>query len=301
MGRKTKTIIILGPTASGKTALAVQLAGNIGGEIVSADSRQVFKDMDIGSGKDLSEYQSIPYHLIDIRRAGDSYSVSEFQQDALSALSDIAGRRSVPIICGGTGHYVKSLLDDYCFAEQGTDLVFTENLESLSRESLYEKIKSVGLWETHHWQFESRRRMARAIEKQLLPQTYHHPRKSFNDLYNPLCVYIQIERKILISRIEQRLKDRLQSGLVEEVKRLLDNGISHHRLERYGLEYRWVSLYLKGDIEYQEMFQKLVVEIRRYAKRQMTFIRYLQKKGHRLEPASDPAAFLARVDTWLLE
>ena len=143
--------------------------------------------------------------------------------------------------------------------------------------------------------------MARAIEKKLFPQTFQLSKLSFNDLYNPLSVYVQIDRNILISRIEQRLEHRMQSGLVEEVKKLLDRGIPHRRLERYGLEYRWVSLYLKGDIEYQEMFQKLVVEIRRYAKRQMTFIRYLQKKGHRLEPVTDPVVFFNKVDSWLSE
>ncbi len=301
MGHKAKIIIILGPTASGKTALAVKLAKNISGEIISADSRQVFKDMDIGSGKDLSEYQGIPHHLIDIREAGESYSVSEFQQDAHAALQDIAGRHAVPIICGGTGFYIKSLLDDYRFTAQKTNLEFTENLESLSRTSLYDKLKSLGLWGSHHWESESRRRMARAIEKKTLPQTYELPELSFSEMYAPRCFYIQVERKALIARIELRLKQRLQSGMVDEVQRLLDSGISHAQLERYGLEYRWISYFLRGEVPYQDMFQKLVVEIRRYSKRQMTFIRYLQKNGHLLTPVTDFTDFLAGVMSWLSE
>ncbi len=301
MAHKPIVIIILGPTASGKTALAVQLARKIGAEIISADSRQVFADMDIGSGKDLSEYQDIPYHLIDIRRAGDTYSVSEFQHDALAALSDIVHRRKIPIICGGTGHYIKSLLDEYRFTKQGTDLNYTGELESLSREALFNRIKSLGIWENHHWEFESHRRMARAIEKKSFPQTYQDQEKPFRELYRPFCFYIETKRKILISRIEQRLKYRLESGLVEEVKMLLDRGIPHHCLERYGLEYRWVSRYVTGNIEFEEMYRRLSIEIRKYAKRQMTFIRYLQKSGHRLEPVTDPATFIDRITSLLSE
>jgi len=299
MTSKVKVIIILGPTASGKTSLAVRLARKINAEIISADSRHVFIGMDIGSGKDLAEYQDVPYHLIDIRPAGDTYSVSDFQHDALSALSDIVLRCKVPIICGGTGHYVKSLLDDYQFTDLKTDLTYTRNLESLSREALFDLIKVLGLWKSRHWEFDSRRRMARMIEKQSVPQTYHNQGQLFTDLYHPRCFYVETERKQLISRIEYRLKHRLQSGLVEEVKNLLDRGVPHHCLERYGLEYRWISRYLKGDLEFQEMHQKLAIDIRKFAKRQMTFIRYLQKKGHRLEPIRDPKTFVTQVTSWL--
>ncbi|MFH2129046.1 MAG: tRNA (adenosine(37)-N6)-dimethylallyltransferase MiaA [bacterium] len=301
MGPKEKVIIILGPTASGKTTLAVQLARKIGGEIISADSRQVFRKMDIGSGKDLSEYESIPYHLIDIRPAGDDYSVSDFQRDALSALSDIVSRKAVPIICGGTAHYVKALLDDYRFPAQKTDRAKTQALELLPREALYTRIKSLGLWENHHWEKDSRRRMARAIEKQTLTNFENNPEQSFRDSYTPRVFFTRIERENLLLRVEQRLNQRFQSGLIEEVESLLAGGVSHDRLERYGLEYRWISRYLKGDMNFEEMFQKLLVEIRRYAKRQMTFLRHLQKKGHRLEPVTEPSIFFNRVISWLSE
>ncbi len=296
---KIKVVIILGPTASGKTELAVQLAQKTGGEIISADSRQVFKGMDIGSGKDLSEYGSVPYHLIDIRPAGGEYSVSDFQKDAFQALSDISARNHFPIICGGTGHYVKSLLDDYIFANEGTDLPYTQALESLTREELYKRIKSLGLWDLHHWESDSRRRMARAIEKQAGLSKDSRPDPMFNDIYQPLCYYIDTDRKTLIVRIKNRLESRLKSGLVEEVDSLLAEGVSPQRMERYGLEYRWVSRYLRGGIDYDEMFQKLEVEIRRYAKRQMTFIRYLQKKGHRIEPITNPVVFIDKVTSLL--
>jgi len=292
---KTKVLIILGPTASGKTALAVKLAEMVEGEIISADSRQVFRGMDIGSGKDLVEYGNTPYHLIDIRPAGGEYSVSDFQHDAHLALSDIRSRKRVPIICGGTGHYIKSLLDDYTFEHNRSDLTITHSLERLTREALYGEIQSLGLWEDHHWESDSRRRMARAIEKHTHSQPATPPSPKFNELYHPLTFYVETERDILISRIESRLGDRLQSGLIAEVEVLIEEGISHQRLERYGLEYKWVSLYLRGELDYHEMFQKLAVEIRRYAKRQMTFIRYLQKTGHPIEPITDPTSFFNRV------
>ncbi len=292
---KAKVLIILGPTASGKTALAVKLAELVRGEIISADSRQVFRGMDIGSGKDLAEYGSTPYHLIDIRPAGGEYSVSDFQHDAHLALSDIRSRNRVPIICGGTGHYVKSLLDDYNFDHIRSDPSITHYLEQLPREILFKKIQSLGLWEDHHWESDSRRRMARAIEKHTHSQSSTPPAPNFSEQYHPLTFYVEIERDILISRIESRLADRLQSGLIAEVEVLIKEGVSHHRLERYGLEYKWVSLYLRGELDYQEMFQKLAVEIRRYAKRQMTFIRYLQKTGHPIEPITDPTSFFNRV------
>lgn len=155
----------MGPTASGKTGLAVQLARQLNGEIISADSRQVFTGMDIGSGKDLAEYQEIPYHLIDIRSAGADFSVSDFQEAALQALEQITCRNALPIICGGTGHYIKALLEDYAFASSGTNLKYTESLEKLDREELYAMLHELGLWTSHHWESDSKRRMARTIEK----------------------------------------------------------------------------------------------------------------------------------------
>lgn len=300
MSAKTKVFIILGPTASGKTSLAVRLAQRIDGEIISADSRQVFAGMDIGSGKDLEEYGSIPYHLIDIRPAGAEYSVSDFQRDALSALSDIRHRHRVPIICGGTGHYVKSLLDDYPFTSPKTDLSLTGSLEKRSRESLYRQLKSLGLWETHHWSSDSRRRMARAIEKRLLDAAVSSPQHaSFSQHYLPLCFYLQVDRRMLVERIEDRLHARLSSGLLEEVERLLSQGVDPARLERYGLEYRWIARYLTGGVAWEEMVEKLFTDIRRFAKRQMTFIRYLQKTGHAIEPITDVSSFLERAPAML--
>lgn len=292
MNLKKKVIIILGPTASGKTALAVRLAKRVDGEIISADSRQVFCGMDIGSGKDLSEYGPIPHHLIDIRPAGSEYSVSDFQRDALSALSDITSRSKSPIICGGTGHYVKSLLDDYVFESPGTDLSKTLALESLPRDELYRKIKALGLWEQHHWESDSRRRMARAIEKETARSKNPAAAAVFRTSYDPYCFYLAPDRTIQIQKIEKRLKERLASGLVEEVERLISEGVSAERMERYGLEYRWVTRYLRNELSLGEMTEKLAVEIRRYAKRQMTFIRYLQKQGHQLQPIDDPDLFL---------
>jgi len=288
-------IIILGPTASGKTSLAVRLALRTAGEIISADSRQVYRNMDIGSGKDLAEYGAVPYHLIDIRPAGDDYSVSDFQKDALSALHDITSRNRLPIICGGTGHYVKALLEDYAFTETRSDLILTNSLEKLPRTELYRQINELGLWEMHHWESDSSRRMARAIEKAkkgLLPLLHHH---KFSDQFRPFLFHLQVDRVDLRHRIAKRLKLRLEAGLIEEVEQLLAAGVSHERMERYGLEYRWGSRFLRGMVNRDLLFEKLCGDIQRYAKRQITFIRYLQKCGHQIEVVSDPDRFIGQV------
>lgn len=297
IGGKSKVILILGPTASGKTSHAVSLAKEINGEIISADSRQVYKGMDIGSGKDLDEYDSIPYHLIDIIEPGNEFSVSDFQEMSLLALSKIIERGSFPIICGGTGHYIKALLEDYTF-DNPTDFSLSQSLEKLSRFTLYAFIKSMGHWKSHHWESDSKRRMARFIEKHLAPTS---PKKSeirFTDTYSYRIYYTHVERGEQRARIRKRLLERLEEGLIDEVKNLLENDLTHKRLERYGLEYKWVSLYLRGSISYDSMLEKLYTEICRFAKRQMTFLRYMENAGHVLHPISNRSSFLADAIEW---
>lgn len=284
--RKPQIPIIIGPTASGKTALAVKLAKEINGEIISADSRQVYRGMDIGTGKDLGEYGNIPYHLIDVVDAGEEFSVSDFQSLALPAISTIIERNSTPIICGGTGHYVKALIEDYRFDMDKSDLDFTNQLEKQSREYLYLMLKDLEIWESHHWENDSKRRIARAIEKAAKGKSKRIRLPSFKELYDFRIYYVKIERETVRQRIKTRLISRLEEGMIDEVKELASSGVSHERLERYGLEYKWISYYLRGKITETELIEKLSVEISRYAKRQMTFIRYLQKQGHLLTGVS---------------
>jgi len=296
---KQKIIIIIGPTASGKTNIAVQLAHKIHGEIISADSRQVFKGMDIGSGKDLDEYGSIKYHLIDIREAGAEFSVSDFQKHTLQSLHDITSKAKIPIICGGTGFYIKALIEDYQFDKPPSDKTITDPLEKLDRSKLYQMLESLGLWHQHHWESDSKRRIARAIESHLAPAMPVDSKHTFADTYQARIYYKQVDRNDLKSKIIKRLDNRLKQGLIKEVESLLNRNISLERLERYGLEYKWIARYLNNMITYDEMFSKLTVDICRYAKRQMTFIRYLAKQGHLLIPITEGADFFEEIGNWL--
>ncbi len=296
---KTKVVVVMGPTASGKTKIAVRLAKAINGEIISADSRQVFRGMDIGSGKDLEEYHDIKYHLIDILDAGADFSVSCFQSEALKALQRISSRGNVPIICGGTGHYIKALLEDYQFDSKSTDPDFTNHLENQDRSELYRKIMDLGMWDQHHWESDSKRRMARYIEKSTNTQSNRILRPKFKNDFSARLYFTSIDRLDLLARINIRLEHRLKGGLIDEVNKLLLNGVSFDRLERYGLEYKWVAYYLKNLLDIDGLTQKLRTEIGRYAKRQMTFIRYLRKNGYQIQAIENWEDFLTDVNNWL--
>ncbi len=298
MNHNNKIIIITGPTASGKTSLAVQLSMAIKGEIISADSRQVFRKMDIGTGKDLDEYGDIPYHLIDILDPSEEFSVAEFQRLTLKAINEIHSRRKFPIICGGTGHYIKALIENYQFRHASSDRYQAGTLERLSRQELYDLLEQNGLGKTRHWEKDSRRRMARAIEKARigkkkssdLLRLYHFPTRIY---------FTYIDRALLRKRIKVRLKERLERGMIEEVSNFISSGIDNKRLERFGLEYKWVLFYLKGDINYKTMEERLYVDICRFSKRQVTFLRYLEKSGHELIPVQSYTKLLNDVKQWL--
>lgn len=294
-----KIIIILGPTASGKTSLAVSLAKHISGEIISVDSRQVYRGMDIGTGKDLLEYQQIPYHLIDLIDPDEEFSVSKFQKHATQAIRDIIARTHTPILCGGTGHYIKALIESYPFSHSATDLIETRQQEYESRENLYQILKERGLWEDRDWPLDSKRRMVRAIEKDC--ESKEQPKNSdhFLSQFNTRLFYIKTDRDLVREKIWNRLEQRFEEGMIEEVKLLLKNGISEERLMRFGLEYKWITRFLKKEIPYQEMVQKLYIDICRFSKRQMTFIRYLQKNGHTISPIEDKDQFLKETSCWI--
>ncbi len=276
-----KLLTITGPTACGKTSLAAELAYQLGGEIISADSRQVFRGMDIGSGKDLADYHihntDIPYHLIDIHDAGYEYNVYQFQNDFIRAFNDIVSRNRQPLLCGGTGMYIESVVKGYRLADAPVDPDFRHRMEAYTDEQLTARLASYVKLH-NHTDTESRERLLRALEIQefqrLHPEAYPH----MPDMEH-LVVGVAFPRQQVIERIGIRLRQRLEEGMVDEVKGLLDSGVPEERLLRYGLEYRHVTRYLRGECTFDEMYEKLYTDIRRFAKRQMTWFRRMERQG----------------------
>ncbi len=275
-------IVILGPTACGKTHLATHLAAKIDGEIISADSRQVYRDMNIGTGKDLGEYiinnQEIPYHLIDIVEAGDSYNVHRFQQDFQQAFAGILARGRTPILCGGTGFYIEAVLKEHQFTAIPIDENLRETLSQYSNEELLKKFNSTPSHYTSLADTSTRKRLIRAIEIAVFLQKYplsdtHYPSMD----YQIFGLNLPVEERR--TRITRRLHERLQNGMIEEVKGLLDRGISAEKLIYYGLEYKFITEYLLGTLDYATMVERLNVAIHQFAKRQMTFFRKMERDG----------------------
>jgi tRNA dimethylallyltransferase len=274
-------ITILGPTATGKTTVATHLAHAIGGEIISADSRQIYCGMDIGTGKDLSEYtvdgQPIPYHLIDIVNAGYKYNVFEYQRDFLKAYDDITRRNKPAILCGGTGLYIEAILKGYRLIQVPDNLEFRKQFEGKSLEEL---TRILSTYKTLHntTDVDTVKRAVRAIE---IAEYYkHHPeiKSDYPDI-RPLIIGLDISRDERRARITRRLQARLDEGMVDEIRRLLDSGITPDDLIYYGLEYKYLTLYVTGQLTYEEMFLQLEMEIHRFAKRQMTWFRGMERRG----------------------
>ncbi len=274
-------ITLIGPTASGKTALAASLALRLGGEIISGDSRQVYRGMDLGTGKDLSDYRigevSIPYHLIDIVDAGYKYNVFEYQRDFLKAYQQVRSNAHVPILCGGTGLYVEAVLKGYKL------LPVPENPElrmQLSDKSLDELTEMLSQYKKLHntTDVDTVKRAIRAIEIEEYYKKHSVELCSFPKFSN-LLIGIKIDRDVRRERISQRLKLRLEQGMVDEVRTLLANGISTDDMIYYGLEYKFLTLYLMGTLSYDEMFRQLEIAIHQFAKRQMTWFRGMERRG----------------------
>lgn len=278
--KNTELIIILGPTASGKTTLAVDLAYHLNGEIISADSRQVYRNMDIGTGKDFSEYvrqgKAIPYHLIDICEAGEKYNLARFQNDFNEVFEQIKSRDSVPILCGGTGLYIQAVISDFWKSQVPINESFRSELETLDINIIFDKYGRY----LKDYIFSSRKRLIRRVEicdyLEKNPEFQKADFKGFSFTIFGLNPGLELRRE----RISKRLKDRFESqNMVEEVRNLLDSGVKADTLEYYGLEYRYISYFLKNEMTFEQMFSKLETEIHRFAKRQMTFFRSMESKG----------------------
>ena len=271
-------LVILGPTASGKTRLAVALAGELGGEIISADSRQVFRGMDIGSGKDLHEYGRVPYHLIDILDAGGEFSVFEFQRRFLGAYEEITSRRILPILCGGSGMYLDAVLRGYRMVEAPRDDALRAGLAMKTDDELVEELRRLKPDQHNSTDLLDRERTVRAIEIARSEAGQSFAGEPLPCLSSTVVV-IRWEREAPRRRITERLKERLDNGLIEEVERLHAVGIAWERLDYYGLEYRYVGGYLRGDMNRNDMFQRLTSAIHNFAKRQGNWFRRMERHG----------------------
>jgi len=279
-------ITILGPTASGKTPVAARLASEIGGEIISADSRQVYRRMDIGTGKDLADYvvdgQQIPYHLIDIREPGTKYNLFEYQQDFYDAYQDIRSRGTVPILCGGTGLYIEAVLKGYHLSPVPQNQALRDSLEGKSLEELTQMLTALktktGSNMHNTTDVDSCQRAIRAIEIETYNLQHPMPKRELPSV-DSVIIGISINRELRREKITRRLKARLDNGMVEEVRALLDEGIPAEDLIYYGLEYKFVTEYLTGQTSYDEMFTRLEIAIHQFAKRQMTWFRGMERRG----------------------
>ncbi len=281
---KYNLVTILGPTASGKTRFAALLANHIDGEVISADSRQVYKGMDLGAGKDYTDYsvngELISFHLIDIVDPGYEYNVYEYQKDFVRVFSEIKGRGKFPVLCGGSGLYIEAVLKSYRLITVPRNNKLRKELESKSTEELtrllssYKKLHNIT-------DIVQRKRLIRALEiemfyKEKIPNSTDYPQ-----LY-PLLIGIQFDRESVRERITARLNRRLEMGMVDEVKRLIDAGVTAEKLMYYGLEYKYIAMYLTGKLKYKDMVARLNTAIHQFSKRQMTWFRRMEKGGMKI-------------------
>ncbi len=281
-----KMITILGPTASGKTELACHLSLELDAEIISADSRQIYKYMDIGTGKDIEEYtvdaQSIPFHLIDIKDPNYKYNIAEYQIDFHKALGDIRDRSKTPILCGGSGLYIETALKGSSYLGIETKPELRAELESLDEKGLemrYAKLPDL-LRNDLNARTSARKIRAIAIHEFMLQNPNWKPRK-YEEI-DSLIIGVEIERDLRREKITKRLSHRLNNGLIEEAEYLIENHLTHDELSFFGLEYKWLSLYLRKEISKKELFDGLNTAIHQFSKRQMTWFRRMEKNGYKI-------------------
>ncbi len=278
---KYDLITILGPTASGKTSLAAALASRMHTEIISGDSRQIYREMDLGTGKDLADYtvngQQIPYHLIDIAEPGYKYNVFEYQRDFLAAYENMKARGLLPILCGGTGMYIESVLKGYRLIPVPENKELREKLADKSLEELTEILSKYK--KLHNsTDVDTVKRAIRAIEIEEYYLKKEVDTRPFPKLQS-LIIGVDIDREHRREKISRRLRQRLDEGMVDEVKRLLNKGIPAEDLVYYGLEYKYLTLYVVGQLTYEEMVSQLEIAIHQFAKRQMTWFRGMERRG----------------------
>ena len=276
------SIIVLGATATGKTKLAVQLANKLNGEIISADSRQVFKGMDIGTGKDLQEYllhdKEIQHHLINVRNVGEKYNVDAFKNDVSVVFLEIVKRGKIPIICGGTGMYIHSLLVHQPFTAVPANELLRQDLGNFSKIDLTNKLMELNDVRLSNTDLSSSKRIIRAIEIGCFLKEYELPTVQQANI-NPIVFGLKREVSKTRLAIKKRLEMRFDDGLITEVQYLLAEGISYEQLEFYGLEYKFISQFLKGELSLEQLHEKLYTAICQFAKRQNTFFRKMEKDG----------------------
>ncbi|MDR0865868.1 MAG: tRNA (adenosine(37)-N6)-dimethylallyltransferase MiaA [Candidatus Symbiothrix sp.] len=274
-------ITILGPTASGKTTFAAALAHELDTEIISADSRQLYRGMTIGTGKDLADYvvdnKQIPYHLIDICKPGEKYNVFQFQHDFHKAFAEIKEKGKLPILCGGTGLYIESVLKGYKLLDVPENPALRESLKEKNLDELGKILQSYK--KLHNkTEVDSAQRAIRAIEIEEYYLTQEPDKRDYAPV-NSLIIGVDIDRDLRREKISRRLKSRLDEGMLEEVKSLMESGISAENLIYYGLEYKFLTLHLIGELSYKEMVEQLEIAIHQFAKRQMTWFRGMERKG----------------------
>ena len=283
--QKHRLIAIVGPTATGKTNRAVSLCRRLGGEIISGDSRQVYKGMDLGTGKDLEEYGDIPYHLIDICNAGEKYNLHRFVTDFHKAFLDIQNRRKQAVLCGGSGMYIESVLSGIILPEVPEN---PELRESLAGKNIDELTKILQAYKTLHnkTDIDTVKRVLRAIEIEDFyrnhPEAARNADKINSKPLDAVIVGIDIPREVRRERISRRLLQRLNDGMVDEVRNLLNSGLAAENLIYYGLEYKYLTLYVVGKLSYEEMTRQLEIAIHQFAKRQMTWFRGMERRGFKI-------------------
>ena len=282
-----KMITILGPTASGKTSVAAALALRTGGEIISADSRQVYRRMDIGTGKDLADYTignvHIPYHLIDIAEPGTKYNLFQYQQDFHTAYNGIRSRGKLPILCGGTGLYIEAVLGGYSLSPVPQNQQLRESLEGKSLDELTQMLVELkqknGSNMHNRTDVDTAQRAIRAIEIETYNLEHPTPERQMPPV-DSLVIGINIDRELRREKITRRLKARLEEGMCDEIRSLIDGGVNPDDLIYYGLEYKFVTEYVVGRTSYEEMFRQLEIAIHQFAKRQMTWFRGMERRGY---------------------
>lgn len=282
---KYNLLTILGPTATGKTGLAAHLAAKLNGEVISADSRQVYRGMDLGTGKDYEDYfvdgVEVPSHLVDIEDAGAHYNVYRFQTDFIRVFNEINARKKFPVLCGGSGLYLEAVLKNYRLIEVPPNKELRKELEGKTLEELTEILKALKPKLHNDTDVETDRRAVRAIEIEKFYAENPQDASEMPDIKS-LNIGIDFDRTMRRERITKRLKQRLEGGMLDEVQALLDSGLTPEQLIYYGLEYKFLTLHLIGELSFDEMFAKLEIAIHQFAKRQMTWFRGMEKRGTKI-------------------